>query len=184
MEATSLKVLFEQHRKAICVLESQQEKIAEFAKCIRSSLELGGALLLMGNGGSAADAQHIAAEFVGRFQKERRALPAIALTTDTSILTAVGNDYGFEQIFSRQIEGIARKNDVVLGISTSGNSQNILKGIEAAKLRGCKTLGLTGNHGQLASEVDLHLGIANLPTARVQEAHIFVGHMICELLDD
>jgi D-sedoheptulose 7-phosphate isomerase len=176
--------LFLQHQQAVDLIQEQIPILMQIVAMVRNAHESDGALLLMGNGGSAADAQHIAAELVGRFLKERRALPAIALTTDTSILTAVGNDYGFSQIYSRQIEGIARRNDVVLGISTSGNSENILRGIEAAKRRGCHTVGLTGQPGRLAEMVDLHIGIPGFPTARVQEAHIFIGHMLCELLDD
>jgi D-sedoheptulose 7-phosphate isomerase len=154
------------------------------AAIIIECLESGGKVLLMGNGGSAADAQHIAAELVGRFQSDRRAFSAIALTTDTSILTSVGNDYGFEAIFSRQIEGLAREGDVAIGISTSGNSANVLKGIERAKITGCSTLGLLGSEGSMARMVDAKLVFPDCPTARVQEMHILAGHILCELVEN
>jgi D-sedoheptulose 7-phosphate isomerase len=172
------------HQAAIEHVRRQFTQLEQAAAMIRHSLERGGKLLLIGNGGSAADAQHIAAEFIGRFQRERRALPAIALTTDTSILTSVGNDYGFEHIFARQVEGLARPEDVVLGLSTSGSSRNVVLGIEAARALACMTIALTGEPGRLAAMVDLHIGVPGLPTARVQEAHIFAGHLLCELLDE
>lgn len=175
---------FAGHQAAIEQVRRQLAQLEQAAAMIRHSRERGGKLLLIGNGGSAADAQHIAAEFIGRYQRERRALPAIALTTDTSILTSVGNDYGFEYIFARQIEGLARPEDVVLGLSTSGSSRNVVLGIEAAKALACMTIALTGEPGKLAALVDLHIGIPGLPTARVQEAHIFAGHLLCELLDE
>ncbi len=148
------------------------------------SLNKGGKILLMGNGGSAADAQHIAAELVGRYLSERRALPAIALTTDTSILTAVGNDYGFESIFSRQVEALAQSSDVVVGYSTSGNSQNICEAMKVAQAKGCYTLALTGQTGgTLASLVDSCIAVPSQSTPRVQEAHSFIGHMLCAFVD-
>lgn len=173
-----------QHQLAIELVRRQFPVLEQAASLIRQSRERGGKLLLMGNGGSAADAQHIAAEFIGRFRRERAALPALALSTDTSILTSVGNDYGFENIFARQVEGLAARDDVVLGISTSGSSRNVVLGIEAARSRGCTTLALTGEPGVLAGLVDLNIGVPGLPTARVQEAHIFAGHLLCELLDE
>lgn len=172
------------HQTAIEHVRRQWPQLELAAAMIRASRERGGKLLLMGNGGSAADAQHIAAEFIGRFQRERDALPALALTTDTSILTSVGNDYGFEHVFARQVDGLARPDDVVLGLSTSGSSRNVVVAIEAAKARGCRTIALTGEPGRLAALVDLHIGVPGLPTARVQEAHIFAGHLLCELLDE
>ncbi len=158
--------------------------IVEAAFMMTSCLRSGGKLLFFGNGGSAADAQHIAAEFVGRFVAERRGLPAMALTTDSSILTAVGNDYGFERIFARQIEALGRPNDVAIGISTSGNSPNVLEGIKEAKKFHLKTVGLSGNDGgKLAKVVDLAITVASTSTARIQECHIAIGHLFCELVE-
>jgi len=161
------------------------QMIAEAARLIIQCLQSGGKLLFFGNGGSAADAQHLAAEFVGRFVRERIGLPAIALTTDSSILTAVGNDYGFDQIFARQIQALARPGDVAVGISTSGNSPNVLEGVKAARKAEAKTIGLSGKDGGvLAEEVDIAITIASKSTARIQECHIAVGHLLCELAEE
>lgn len=142
-------------------------------------------IILFGNGGSAADAQHIAAEFTGRFVKERIGLPAIALTTDTSALTAIGNDYGFEFIFSRQIEALANEGDVLIAISTSGNSLNVIKAIEKAKKLKCNIISLTGKDGGIIAEIsDLNINIKHTSTARIQEMHILVGHLICGVIDN
>jgi D-sedoheptulose 7-phosphate isomerase len=166
------------------VAQNCGEKIVDAAALIIQCLESGGKLLFFGNGGSAADAQHLAAEFVGRFQIERYPLPAIALTTDSSILTAVGNDYGFERLFARQIQALGRFNDVAVAISTSGNSPNVLEGIREAKKHGLKTVGLSGKDGgTLAREVDLAITIASPSSARIQECHITVGHVLCELVE-
>jgi D-sedoheptulose 7-phosphate isomerase len=162
-------------------LSSLEEAVNALTKCLKA----GGKILLCGNGGSAADSQHIAAEFIGRFQKERRALPAIALTTDTSALTALGNDYGFDVVFSRQVEALGNKGDVLIGISTSGNSRNVLEAIKAAKARGLVTITLTGNDGgQLAPLSDIKLIAPSKITARVQESHITMAHTICELVEE
>lgn len=153
-------------------------------KC-KNAIELGFTIFFMGNGGSAADSQHLAAELVGRFYKERKGLPAIALTTDTSILTAVGNDYGYEEVFSRQIEALIKPNDIVFGLSTSGNSSNIIKAIDKAKKSGAITIGLTGNDGGQLKEICDHcLIIPSNNTARIQEAHILIGHIICEIIEE
>jgi D-sedoheptulose 7-phosphate isomerase len=161
------------------------DAIFEAAGLIASCLRTGGKVLFFGNGGSAADAQHLAAEFVGRFVRERAGLPAIALTTDSSILTAVGNDYGFDQIFARQIQAIARPGDVAVAISTSGNSANVLEGVRAARKANAKTIGLSGRDGgALAKEADLAITIASSNTARIQECHIAIGHLFCELTDE
>jgi D-sedoheptulose 7-phosphate isomerase len=158
--------------------------ILEGAALITSCLRNGGKVLFFGNGGSAADAQHLAAELVGRFVLERAGLPAIALTTDSSILTAVGNDYGFEQVFARQVQALGRSGDVAVGISTSGNSINVLEGIKEAKKRNLKTIALTGKSGgALAKQADVAIRIASTNTARIQECHIAVGHLFCELLE-
>ena len=151
----------------------------------RTSYQNGGKMMLMGNGGSAGDAQHIAAEFIGRYKKERRPVAAIALTVDSSILTCVGNDYGYDSVFSRQVEGLAKKEDVVIAISTSGNSENVIRGVEKAREIGAKTIGLLGNQGgKLKDKVDLAIVVPSNDTARIQEAHITIGHIICEILDE
>jgi D-sedoheptulose 7-phosphate isomerase len=160
-------------------------RIVEAAFLISRCLHSSGKLLFFGNGGSAADAQHLAAEFVGRFVRERGGLAAVALTTDSSILTAVGNDYGFDQIFARQIQALARPGDVAVAISTSGNSPNILQGVRAARKANAKTIGLSGRDGgALAKETDLVITIASANTARIQECHIAIGHLLCELTDE
>jgi D-sedoheptulose 7-phosphate isomerase len=142
-------------------------------------------LLIAGNGGSASDAQHIAAEFTGRFVKERKPLAAIALSTDTSALTAISNDYGFENVFSRQLEALAAPGDLFLGISTSGNSANVIKAFEAAKKTGCKTLGLSGRDGGKMNDLcDLNIVVPSDVTARIQEIHILIGHIFCKAVDD
>ena len=143
-----------------------------------------GKIFFMGNGGSAADSQHIAAEFIGRFQKERRSLPAIALTTDTSILTALGNDYGYDTIFSRQLEGLGRRGDLVFAISTSGNSKNVIEGVKKARELGIKSISLTGcGGGKLSALCDINLIVPSNKTARIQESHICIAHTICELVE-
>jgi len=159
--------------------------IFEAADLITTCLRAGGKLLFFGNGGSAADAQHLAAEFVGRFVRERAGLPAIALTTDSSILTAVGNDYGFDQIFARQVQALGRPNDVAIAISTSGNSPNIIEGVKAARKGYLKTIGLSGKDGGLlTTEADVVITIASTSTARIQECHITIGHLFCELTEE
>jgi D-sedoheptulose 7-phosphate isomerase len=159
-------------------------QIMEVSEIILSAIQNKKKVILFGNGGSAADAQHIAAEFTGRFVKERKGLPAIALTTDTSALTAIGNDYGFDVIFSRQIEALANEGDVLIGISTSGNSANVLKAIKKGKELKCLTISLTGkNGGEIANHSDLNININHSITARIQEMHIMVGHLICSQID-
>ena len=158
--------------------------IADAAACIDAALKSGGKVMFCGNGGSAADSQHLAAEFVGRFQKERAGLPALALTVDTSILTAVANDYGYNRVFARQVEALGRPGDVLVALSTSGNSSNVLAAIEAAKGLGIKCVGLTAEGGgAMLTACDICLAIPTPVTARAQEMHILIGHIICELLD-
>jgi D-sedoheptulose 7-phosphate isomerase len=158
--------------------------IAAAVGLLVAALAAGNKLLVMGNGGSAADAQHFAAELVGRFKLERRALPAIALTTDTSALTAIGNDYGFDRIFSRQVEALARPGDVVVGISTSGNSANIAQALQSGRDAGCHTIALLGRDGgAIKGMVDLPLVIPSDATPRIQEGHIIVIHILCDLLE-
>lgn len=167
------------------IIESQIGTIIEITDVLIKCVKRGGKVILFGNGGSAADSQHIAAEFMGRFKKDRRALAAIALTTNTSVLTSLANDYGYDCIFARQLEGLARKEDVVIGISTSGNAKNVLEGITLAKKKGIKTIGLTGaGGGRLARLADISLIVPSKDTARVQEAHITVGHIVCELTEE
>lgn len=166
------------------VLKNNIDEIIKIAESAINCLKDGNKIILFGNGGSAADSQHIAAELVGRFQKERRGLAAISLTTNTSIMTAIGNDYGFDEVFSRQIEAIAKKGDLVIGISTSGKAKNVIAGINKAKAMGLKTVGLAGvDGGELAKTVDISLIVSSKVTARIQEAHIIIGHIICELVE-
>jgi D-sedoheptulose 7-phosphate isomerase len=153
------------------------------AAAIAAALRNGRAILTFGNGGSAADAQHFAAEMVGRYEQDRQAWPAIALTTDTSALTAVGNDYGFDRVFARQLEALGRAGDVAIGISTSGNSPNVLRGLEAAKARGLTTIALTGRGGEAGTIAAHHIAVDEARTSRVQEVHATVLHVICELVE-
>ena len=166
-------------------LKKNLPAIVQSAQSIIEAFQNNHKLFFCGNGGSAADSQHIAAEFVGRFQKERKAWPAIALTTDTSALTALGNDYSFDIVFSRQLEALGQKGDVLVGISTSGNSKNVIEAVKKAKTLGIKTIGVTGgNGGQLASLCDIALVAASTKTARIQEAHLCIFHSICELVEN
>ena len=158
--------------------------IARAGGLLVESLRAGGKLLFFGNGGSAADAQHLAAEFVGRYAAERAPLAAIALTTDSSALTAIGNDFGFDQIFVRQIRALGRPGDVAIAISTSGRSRNVILGVEAAREAGLATIALTGGDGgDLATMVDVAIVVPSTATARIQECHIAIGHVLCEYVD-
>ncbi len=151
--------------------------------CIES-LQNGGKILIFGNGGSAADAQHIAAELVGRYKVERKGLAAIALTTDTSALTSIGNDYGYNHVFDRQVEALANKGDVVIGISTGGSSTNVISGLKTAKELGCKLIGFSGRDGgEMNTVCDVNLVVPAEDTPRIQEMHIVIGHTICHLID-
>ncbi len=173
-----------QVKEALLRNEASVCLIAEVGRRIVASLRAGGKVLLFGNGGSAADAQHIAAELVGRYGRERPGLRAMALTVDTSALTALGNDYGFEAIFARQLEVLGEKGDVAIAISTSGNSGNILRAVRTAKARQLLTIGMTGKKGgRLKSLVDYCLSVPSEETPRVQEAHILVGHILCEIIE-
>ena len=166
------------------VLESNVPDIERAGQLICSALRAGHKILLCGNGGSAADAQHIAAELVGRYEDQRRAWPAIAFTTDTSTLTAVSNDYGFEQVFARQVEALAVAGDVLVAISTSGKSSNVIRAAEVARALGCQTIALTGLEGEpLVSLCDVAVSVPSERTARVQEVHITIGHLWCEMVD-
>jgi len=161
------------------------ESISNVANECLSAISGGGKIILFGNGGSASDAQHIAAEFVGRYKKERNGLPAISLSTDTSALTAIGNDYGFERIFERQIQALGAPQDLAIAISTSGNSPNVLRGIRYAKTIGMKVIGFSGRDGgDMRNHCDINLVVPSQITARIQEMHILIGHIICQIIDD
>lgn len=174
------------HRKTIDSIETDLVlELQKAAKIIHSSLKQGNKLIFFGNGGSASDAQHISAEFIGRFLKERRPLSSIALNTDTSAITAISNDYGFEQLFARQIKGLAKQGDVLIGISTSGNSANVINGLKLTKDLNLKSIGLLGKDGGEARKYcDIALIINSEVTARIQEGHILIGHILCELIDN
>jgi D-sedoheptulose 7-phosphate isomerase len=163
------------------------KQVARGIVAMTDCLLAGGKVMACGNGGSAADAQHFAAELIGRFERERQELAAIALTTDTSILTAVGNDYSYDEIFSKQVRGLGKKGDILIGISTSGNSKNVVKAIEAAKKMGIKIIALTGNSGGkiagLLDADDIHLCAPSTRTARIQETHLVILHALCDGVD-
>ena len=167
------------------VLKEQVGNIESAAKAIIESFRAAKKLLVFGNGGSASDSQHIAAELVGRFKMERKALPAIALTANTSILTAIANDYGYDAVFSRQIEALGVQGDVALGISTSGNSKNVIEAMKKARSIGMKVIALSGgNGGSMKKEADISIVVATKDTPRVQESHILIAHIICALVED
>jgi D-sedoheptulose 7-phosphate isomerase len=175
----------QQHRTLLEVVEREMvPQIAEMAVLLADTFNRGNKLLVMGNGGSAADSQHFVAEIVSRFRMERKALPAVALSTDTSILTAIGNDYGFESVFTRQVEALAVAGDMVVGISTSGNSPNVERALVLAKARGCRTIGLLGKDGgSIKGACSLALIVPSQDTPRIQEAHITIIHIVCDLVE-
>ncbi len=176
---------FDDHQKALEKSRALYPVIEDMAKICEKALRSGHKILICGNGGSAADAQHIAAEFVGRFHNERRSLPAIALTTDTSILTAVGNDYSFDRVFSRQVEGLGDPGDVLWGISTSGNSSDVLEALKIAREKGLTTIGSTGKTGgAMVLWCDASLVVPDDVTARIQEIHMLAAHIICQIIDE
>lgn len=184
MEDYIVKIFRESNHCKERFLNENLTRIVAVIEALTEALKAGNKILLFGNGGSAADAQHLAAEFVNRFVIERPPLPAIALTTDTSIITSIGNDYDFTEIFSKQIRAIGRKGDVAWGMSTSGTSPNVIKAIQAAKKIGMVTVGLTGRDGgELAKIVDYPLNVSSTSTPRIQEVHITLGHVICEMID-
>ncbi len=166
------------------VRDKYKDKIVEVSEKIYEAFKRGNKLLICGNGGSAADAQHLAAEFVNRFRIERRPLPAIALTTDTSIITSIGNDYSFNEIFSKQIIALGKKGDILLGISTSGTSKNVLNALKVAKELEMINIGLSGDYAEEMGKLcDYYIHVPSKNTPRVQEAHILIEHIICELID-
>jgi D-sedoheptulose 7-phosphate isomerase len=182
-----LSVELREHARVLERTASEsRELILQLADLFVHCFEGGGKLLLCGNGGSAADAQHVAAEFVNRFRLDRAALPAIALTTDSSILTCIGNDLAFESIFSRQVEALSAEGDILVGISTSGRSANVLKALDAARARGVTTVGFTGQNGLkiMSPKCDYCLAVCSADTARIQECQIFIWHVICGLVED
>ncbi|MEM3846475.1 MAG: D-sedoheptulose 7-phosphate isomerase [Candidatus Parvarchaeota archaeon] len=177
LESANVKIKISQDEVLISKIEKTSNEII-------GSLKKGGKVLICGNGGSAADAQHIAAELVGKFLKERKALPAIALTTNTSVITAIGNDYSYEDIFARQVEAFGKIGDILIGISTSGNSKNVLKAFEVAKNLSMMTIALTGQGGGKMKELaDICINVPSDLTPRIQEAHITIGHIICEIVE-
>ena len=159
------------------------EKIVRLARVVARALRRGRKVVLFGNGGSAADAQHIACELSGRFRMDRRGLPALALTVNTSSLTAIANDYGYERVFSRQVEALVEKGDVVIGISTSGESENVILGLREARRKGAFTAGLCGEGGRMEGFCDLCIRVPSRDTPRIQEVHITIGHILCELVE-
>jgi len=174
-----------EHLAAVEKLRAQQPLIEDLAKRILACLAAGNKVILFGNGGSAADAQHIAAEFVVRYRRNRKALPAIALTTDTSILTAGANDFGFESVYARQVEALAHKGDFAIGISTSGNSRNVVLGLKAAREAGCHTVAFTAEQGgECAATAEVTFRAPSPVTARAQECHLLVGHILCDLVEE
>lgn len=179
---------FEDHLRLVQKVRNNKKlmkQIALAAVMMKVALVAGHKIMFCGNGGSAADSQHWAAEIVGRFQKERKGMPAVALTVDTSILTAIANDYGYDRIFSRQVEALGSEGDVLVGISTSGNSANVLNAIEEAKAKGIKTIGMTAQGGgKMAEECDVCLVIPDKVTARAQEVHCLIGHILCEIVEE
>jgi D-sedoheptulose 7-phosphate isomerase len=177
------KTLKEGAELRLQMMETMTGAILEAAQSIAQAFKAGRKVLLFGNGGSAADSQHIAAEFMNRFQIERPPLPALALTTDTSILTSISNDYAFDEVFSKQVKALGKKGDIAIGISTSGNSANVVKAFRVAKKMGMTTIGLTGEGGKIASIADISLAIPSRSTPRIQEAHIAIGHILCDLTD-
>jgi D-sedoheptulose 7-phosphate isomerase len=173
-----------EHLEVVRQLEAQQPVLEAIALAMNATLRAGGKILWCGNGGSAGDSQHLAAELVGRFRRERRGLASVALTTDTSILTSIANDYGYESVFSRQVEALGVSGDVVVGISTSGNSANVVAALKAARSAGLVTVAFTGEGGgKMAQLADYLLAVPSRDTARIQEAHILAGHMLCDWIE-
>lgn len=185
MQTRIRSIVQESIRVKEAALAANLESVEKTAQVIIKAFQNNNRVFFCGNGGSAADSQHVAAEFIGRFQKERRALPAIALTTDTSILTCLSNDYSYDIVFARQIEALGRPGDVIVGISTSGKSPNVLKAFEKAKALGMTTVAWTGNDGgPMAKVADIAIIVPSKVTARVQEAHITLFHALCEVVED
>jgi|TARA_B110000467_G_C18320972_1_gene485197 D-sedoheptulose 7-phosphate isomerase len=184
-ENNKIEKIFESSSNSILDSKKLSKQIENSITLIIKSINNGNKIVLFGNGGSAADAQHMAAEFIGRFMKERKSFPAIALSTDSSIITAIGNDYSFEKIFSRQAESLVKKGDVIIAISTSGESKNILEGIKTSKKIGAKIISLTGENGiKMKKNSDIFLNVPSTITSRIQEVHRTIIHIICEMVED
>ena len=180
----TIKSEFNAHIKVANALHNLTDDVANSAELCISCLRDGGKILIFGNGGSAADAQHIAAELVGRYKTDRKGLSAIALTTDTSTLTSIGNDFGFMHVFDRQVEALANKGDVVIGISTSGKSHNVISALKIASKLNCRTIGLSGQDGGEMNKIcNINIVAPSIDTPRIQEMHIIIGHTICHLID-
>ena len=183
-ERDSIKQIVKESSEVISSINQISYDISKSIKMLQECLGANRKIILFGNGGSAADAQHIAAEFIGRFNKERPSIPAVALTTDSSIITSIGNDYSFDSIFSRQCEGLVNDGDVVIAISTSGNSKNVLEGIKMAKKKNAKIIGLLGNGGGIiAPSTDIPIIVNSSSTPRIQEGHRLISHIICEVIE-
>ena len=179
-----IEATIQEHLDVVGGIRPLASSISDIARCVNDCLTAGGKVLWMGNGGSAADSQHLAAELVGRYSRERRGLASIALTTDTSILTAVGNDYGYDRIFARQIDALCQPGDVVVGLSTSGKSPNVIEALKLANERNATTVGFTGGDGgAMRAIVDHCLIVPSKVTARIQEAHILMGHLVCDCVE-
>jgi len=175
---------FNEHIKTANLLHKLTDAVASSAQLCIDCLKNGGKIIIFGNGGSAADAQHIAAELVGRYKTDRKGLPAIALTTDSSALTSIANDFGYSSVFARQVEALANKGDVVIGISTSGKSDNVVNGLKMASKLKCKTIGFSGQDGGIMNEIcDINMVTPSKDTPRIQEMHIVIGHTMCHLID-
>lgn len=185
MRSNIIEKIIDDHMATIGSLKRQEllEKISLAAEKISESMLNGGKLFIFGNGGSAADSQHIAAEFINRFALERGPLPAIALTTDTSVITSIANDVCFSRIFEKQVEALVTNRDVVLCISTSGKSENVILGLKRAKAKGALTVALTSEGGKLGKIADIAICVSSGKTARIQEAHMLIGHILCELVE-
>ena len=179
-----IKNEFDEHRGTLLLMDNLIDEVASTAQICINCLKNNGKILIFGNGGSAADAQHFAAELVGRYQKNRNGLAAIALTTDSSVITSIANDFGFENVFKRQIEAIANEGDVAIGISTSGKSLNVINAIKLASDLGCRTIGLTGKKSSQFNDIcEVNLAIQSNSTPRIQEMHILIEHTLCHLID-
>jgi D-sedoheptulose 7-phosphate isomerase len=175
---------FNEHIKTSNLIHNLTHAVATSAQICIDCLNNGGKILIFGNGGSAADAQHIAAELVGRYKVDRKGLPAIALTTDSSVLTSIANDFDFKNVFDRQVEAYANKGDVAIGISTSGRSENVINALKLASKLKCKTIGLSGQDDEILGQIcDINLAVSSKDTPRIQEMHILIGHTICHLID-
>lgn len=185
MNNTILNELITHQQTINKVIDTLQDDIKTACEMSVETIKNGNKIILFGNGGSAADAQHIAAEFTGRYKTERKALPAIALTTDTSALTAIGNDYGYEIVFERQLEALAKEGDLLIGISSTGNSENVVRAFNLGRELGCKSIGLSGKGGgKFNGQCDLNIVVPSENTPRIQEMHILIGHTICQVIDD